>query len=281
MQEEGFDKRGGLRFVERSFLGGAAAIDAMADGSLDLMPGVGTVPLLTAAERGLVGSKIVPVAANDSADRDHPGVGLVVAHSIHDWKDLRGQKIAVNARDSITAAAVDVRLKQEGVGGYSFVAMPFSNMGLAVVGGNVAAAGMNEPYLTQSLLRQDGRFLAWVVGGAPFERTQFTLIVFSREFYRSNPNGVKAYLRAHLRAVAWINDNPDKARLLLAKRLNLSGDVAKKINLLRFPLDARIDAELLDQTQQILVKASLLRAPIPVGALYDESLLAEVLKEKR
>jgi len=281
MQEQGFDKKNGLNFKESSFAGGAAVIDAMVAGDLDLGPAVGTVPLLVAAERGLIPDKVVPVATNDFADREHPGIGVVAAHAIQGWKDLEGKKIGTNVRGSINTVAMDVRLKQEGVKGYSFVETPFSNLGLAVAGGNVAAAAMSEPYLTQSLLRGDGKLLGWVVGGPPFERMALASIVFSAEFRRRNPQGVKAFLRAHLAAVRWINDHPDQARLVLARRLNLSADVGRKINLLRWPLDARADPALLDQTQQVLLSAGLLKRPLDTRALHDETLLTEVLKEKR
>ena len=281
MQEQGFDKKNGLSFKETSFAGGAAAIDAMAAGALDLCPGVGIVPLLAAAERGLMPDKVVPVAANNFADREHRGVGVLVAHSIRGWKDLEGKRIGVNARNSIAAGAVEARLKLEGVRGNSFMEIAFSNLGLAVAGGNIAAASMNEPHLTQSLLRGDGRLLDWVVGGPPFDRMPFTSISFSAEFRRRNPEGVKAFLRAHLAAVRWINDHPGEARLVLARRLNLSAEVANKIHLLHWPLNARSDPALLEQTQHVLLRAGLLKRPIDARALHDETLLAEVLKEKR
>ncbi|MBI5908335.1 MAG: ABC transporter substrate-binding protein [Betaproteobacteria bacterium] len=139
MQEQGFEKKHGLKFEESSFVGGAGAIDAMAAGALDLSPGVGTVPLLVAAERGLIPGKVVPVAANSFADPEHPLVGVIVAHTVQGWKDLEGMKIGVNTRSSVATAAVDIRLKQEGVRSYSFVEIRFPNLGLAVAGGNVAA----------------------------------------------------------------------------------------------------------------------------------------------
>ena len=281
IQEQGFDRRHGLRFTEQSFLGGAAVMAAMAEGSLDMSPAVGTVPILSAAERGWIPEKMVAVAGNNVSDRNHPGIALFAANSISDWKDLRGKKIAVNAADSITAAAVKVRLRQEGVVNYSLVAIPFSNMGLALAGGNVSAAGMNEPYLTQSQLRGDGHLMAWVAGGPPFEEMQFTVILFSGPFHRGNPQAVKAYLRAHLAAVRWIDDHPREARLLLAKRLSLSRDVAERVSLLRWPRDARNSPELLEKMQRVLVSAELLRAPIPKQRLYDEALLEEVLKERQ
>jgi ABC-type nitrate/sulfonate/bicarbonate transport system substrate-binding protein len=152
MQEQGFDKKNGLQFVEQSYPGGAAIIEAMVAGSLDM--GVsGTPPVLSAAERGLIPSKVIPVSANDFADPDHPAVGILVAPSVTTWQVLKGQQIAVNALNSINAAAVVGRLQQEGVSDYKLVEIPFPNMGLAVAGGNVAAAAMAEPYLTQSVLR--------------------------------------------------------------------------------------------------------------------------------
>jgi len=57
-------------------------------------------------------------------------------------------------------------------------------------------------------------------------------------------------------------------------------DGAERINLLHWPRDARNAPELLDQMQQALVKARVLKAPIPARHLYDETLLTEVLKEK-
>jgi len=282
MQEQGFAAQNGLRFEERSFPGGAAAIDAMVAGSLDLCTGVGTVPLLAAADRGLIPGAIVAVAGNNFADRDHRGGAVVAAPSIRDWRDLAGKRIAVNARSaSISTAAVVGRLKLEGVTGYSLVEIPFANMGLAVAGGNVAAASMSEPFLTQSLLRGDGKLLDWVVGGAPFERAEFTAIVVSADLLRRSPQGAKAYLRAHLQAVGWINTNLGKARVLLARRLDLTREIGEKLNLLRWPGDARNDPGLLEAMQPLLIEIGALKARIPARRLYDETLLDQVLAEKR
>ena len=45
------------------------------------------------------------------------------------------------------------------------------------------------------------------------------MILFRADFYRHNPQAVKAFLRAKLQAVTWINQHPDKARSVLARRL--------------------------------------------------------------
>jgi ABC-type nitrate/sulfonate/bicarbonate transport system substrate-binding protein len=280
MQEQGFDKKNGLQLVEKSYPGGTAIIEAVVAGSLDM--GVsGTPPVLSAAERGLIPSKVIPVAANDFADPDHPGVGVLVPLSVTSWQDLKGQQIAINALNSINAAAVVGRLHQEGVRDYTLVEISFPNMGLAVTGGNVAAAAMAEPHMTQSLLRKDGKLLGWVAGGSPFERIELTMVIFSTDLYRNNPAVVKAFLRAQLQAVKWIDQNPEKARAVLAKRLAISPEVARKMKLLRFPLDARSNPALLVSMQPLLVDIGMVKAPIPVNKLYDETLLEEVLKERK
>ena len=280
MQEQGFDKKNGLQLVEKSYPGGAAIIEALVAGSLDM--GVsGTAPVLSAAERGLIPSKVIPEAANDFADPDHPGIGVLVAPSVTRWQDLKGQQIAVNALNSINAAAVVGRLQLEGVRDYRLVEISFPNMGLAVAGGNVVAAAMAEPHITQSLLRKDGKLLGWVAGGPPFERMEFTMIIFSTDLYRNNPAVVKAFLRAQLQAVKWINQNPNGAQSILVKRLGIGSEVSQKINLPRFSADGRNDPALLESMQPLLIDIGMLKTPIPAHKLYDETLLEEVLKEQK
>ncbi len=281
MQEQGFDKQNGLHLVETAYPDGTAVIKAMAADSLDVGVSVGSVPVLSAAESGLVPSKIVPVAANAFADPDHPTLGVLAGRSINNWKNLEGQPLGVASMTSLHGAAMKGRLKQEGVRDYTLVEIPIPNLGLAVAGGNVVAATINEPFLTQSLLRGDGKLLGWVIGGPPFERMQVSMIVFRADLYRDNPGSVKAFLRAHLQAVQWISQNSIAARSILAKRLQVSEEVGQKMNLVHWPLDARNDPALLESVQPLLVEIGTLKAPIPARQLYDETLLNQVLAEKR
>lgn len=279
MQAQGFDQKNGLQFEERPYPGGAAMIEAMATNALDVgYPG--SVPVISAAERGMIPGTVVPVAANSFADPDHPLIGILVGRSIDRWKDLEGQQIAVNAAISLNSAAIQGRLQQEGIRSYTLVEILTTNMGLAVAGGNVAAATMVGHHLGQSLLRGDGKLLGWIVGGPPLDHMEATLVVFRSRFYRSNPQAVKAFLRAQLQAVRWINQNPEGAQAVFVRRLKLSQEVSQKMTLLRWPSDSRNDPALMEGMQPLLMKVGLLKAPIPASRLYDETLLQEVLAEK-
>jgi NitT/TauT family transport system substrate-binding protein len=194
---------------------------------------------------------------------------------------LKGGQIATNAIYSPLTAAIKGRMQIEGVTDYKLVIMSIANMGLAVADETIDAAALVEPYLTQSLLRGDGKLLGWIAGGPPFEKMEVTMLIFNSGYYRSNPQTVKAFLRAYLDAMEWINREPGEARLMIGRKLNLSEDVTQKIWMMIFPPDGRNDASILESMQQVMVNTGMLKASIPAGRLYDETLLNEVLKERR
>lgn len=281
MQAQGIDKKNGLLFVEKQYQSGAAIIEDLAADALDMSITIGTVPVLSAAQSGMIPSKIVLVAANTFADPDHPQIGVLVAPSINRWQDLKGQQIAVNAVNSLNGAGIKARLQLEGVSDYTLVEIPFANMGLALAGGNIAAVTIPDPYLAQSLLRKDGKFLGWLIGEPPLKSIENTVIMSSANFYRDKPQAVKAFLRTYLEVLKWIDRNPDGARVILGKKLNLAPEVVQKIKLPRFSLNGRNDPSQLDNMQKVLMQVGMLKAPIPANKLYDETLLNEVLSEKR
>jgi NitT/TauT family transport system substrate-binding protein len=280
IQEKGLDRKYGVQLTATEYPGGEAIIDAMTAGRLDLGIG-GSVSILAAAENGLVPDRIVPVAAINLVDPEHPFIGVLVSHSIKSWQDLKGKKIAVNAVISPNAAAIKGRLLLESVQDYDLVIMSFANMGLAVADDTIAAAAIVEPYLTQSLLRKDGKFLDWIVGGPPFETMQMTMLSFEAGLHRDHPQAVKAFLRAYLEAMQLITGNPGEARVIIGRRMNLANDVTQKMRLMDFSADGLNNPAALESMQPVLIKTGMLKAPIPVSRLYDETLLRQVLTERR
>jgi ABC-type nitrate/sulfonate/bicarbonate transport system substrate-binding protein len=281
MRDQGFDKQNGISIIETIHQSAAPIFDAIAEGSLDCSSSGGTISILQAAQDGIIPDKITVVSANSFADPEHPITGVVVANSVSNWKDLKGQYIGVPSKTTTFAAAIIARLLQEGVTNYTMVEISVNNTGLAIAGGNIAAGVMVEPYLTQSLLRKDGKLLGWIMGGPPFERMEYTANIFSTNIVRNNPGAVKAYLCAHMEACRWIEKNLDSARSILGKKLSLTPEVVKNVKMMRWPRDMHNDPVLLESMQPVLVKAGLLKAPIPANKLYDETLLVEVLKERK
>ena len=281
MLDQDFDKQNGLTITETIYQSADLIFKAIAEGSIDGSSSGGIVSVVLAAQDGIIPDKITAVSANSFADPEHPIIGVVAANSVSNWKDLEGQYIGVPSKTSMFAACVIARLQQEGVKKYTLVDISVSNTGLAIASGNIAAGVMAEPYITQSLLRKDGRLLDWIIGGKPFEKMEYTANVFTTNIVRNNPGAVKAYLRAHMEACRWIEKNPDAARSVLGRKLSLTPEVVRDVRMMRWPSDMRNDPVLLESMQPVLVETGILKAAIPSGRLYDEKLLNEVLTEKR
>lgn len=280
MQAQGLDRRHGLRLELSTWPGGAQIIEALAAGKLDVSSSVGTVPVLTAAVNGVVPDTVVVVAGNNVADPDHQSVAILVGSDIRGWADLAGGFIGVHNPNSLAGAAAIARLRQEGVTGHRFTTIALPNLGLAVAGRSVAAAAMNEPFATQAVLRGDGRLLAWVIGGPPFERMVFTVTVVRTELYRRQKEVIRALLRAFLGAVAWIDAHPGESRAMIAARLGITDELGQKIAMLRWPLDGRVDRRLLVEQQAVLREAGVLSRVVPADQVVDETALDEVLRER-
>jgi NitT/TauT family transport system substrate-binding protein len=279
IRDQGLDRRHGLRFEEETgFPGGAAVQDAMIADRVDIAPVVGTAPYLAAAAAGLAPGRVMAVAANSVADTTSKGIAIVANQSVKRWSDLEGRLIAVNALRSVSTPAVEGRLRAEGVRSAKLVEIAPPNMGLAVAGGEVAAAAMLEPFVSQSLLRGDGQLLGWVIGGSPFERMEMSMVVVRTALYRERPEAVTRYIRAHLDAARWIAEHPDDARLLVAKIYALTPEIGRRITLLRWPVDGRHDYQSLEQVQQAYVAMGIVKRPLDLRRVIDETALDQARK---
>jgi len=280
IQEKGLDKKYGIHLMGTQYPSGEALNSDLASGKIDA--GItGTVSVINAAETGLIPDTMIPVAACNFVDQDNPYMAILASNSINSWQDLKGKPIATNAFFSPTTAAIKGRMQIEGVTDYKLVIMSLANMGLAVAGETISAAALVEPYLTQSLMRKDGKLLGWVGGGPPFEKMEVTMLVFNSSYYRANPKAAKAFMGAFLDALEIIHKEPGEARLMLGRKLNLSGDVTQKMWMIAFSPDGRNDASILESMQIVMINAGMLKALIPANKLYDETLLNEVLSERK
>jgi NitT/TauT family transport system substrate-binding protein len=280
IKEKGLDKKYGFVLSGTDYPSGEGINSDIVAGKLDA--GItGTISVLNAAETGLVPDKIIVAAASNFVDSDHPYMGMLASKSINGWQDLKGKQVATNAFYSHVTAAIKGRLQIEGVADYKLVIMSIPNMGLAVADETIDAAALVEPYLTQSLLRGDGKLLGWIAGGPPFEKMEVTMLIFNSGYYRSDTQAVKAFLRAYLDAMEWINREPGEARLMIGRKLKLSDEVTQKIQIMAFPPDGHNDPSILESMQQVMVDTGMLKEVIPSASLYDETLLNEILAERR
>lgn len=279
MSELGLAAREGLRLVESVEIGGAAAIRSMEADKIDVTTGVGIPPMYEAAVNGTVPATVVGVASGLFADPEHLYAAVVVPNDVESWQDLAGRPVAVNAPVSLGGGAVPICWRSEGLPTPDLVELPFRNMGLALRTGDVGAAAMFEPFVTQSVLRGDGRILGWILGGEPMVRVQATMAVMRTALLRERPAAVRAFLRAYVRALQWINTHGQEARELLARRLNLSPEVATAMHMQRWAPDGKHAPEQVVPIIEMLAESQ--GTPrIDPGVLYDDRPLESALAER-
>jgi NitT/TauT family transport system substrate-binding protein len=223
-----------------------------------------------------VPERAVAIAVNDIVTPEDRMVAVVVAPHVRHWRDLAGKKVAVNAVNSMAGLAARVRLAREGVTDAQWVEMPMQNHGLALAGGYVSATASNEPFVTQTLLRDDGRLLDWIAGGPPLERAIYTALVVSTALLRAKPALLERLLLAHLEAARWINANHQAARAILGRRLGITDELAQRIQMPRWPSDGRFDPALFAGMQRVFIEGGVVSDIVPLERVHDPALLSRL-----
>jgi NitT/TauT family transport system substrate-binding protein len=209
------DKKGyyaaeGLKVDVRSFGDGPVVQQAVAGGDIDIAY-VGTPPAYQWYARGLDVRILAKVNSGQAA--------LIGSDSVKTLADLKGKKIAGVAKgsgmDVLLRGPVLERLKLVADQDVTIVAMPAPNMGLALERHVVDAIFTWEPFVTQTLLRGTGKLLLDVDEVAP--HYPWYVITAPSSLLASRPDDVVKLLRAHHKAIAFLQQHPAEADLLIAK----------------------------------------------------------------
>jgi len=123
--------------------------------------------------------------------------------AVKDLSQLDGKKIAVSSKGGIGELALRSQFKLHGLNfpKESFVPMAFGDMPSALDRGNVDAAIMNEPFLTQALQKNGVTKLLTPFTGATADFATSGWVA-SKKFTDANPKTVAAFQRAMAKAVA-------------------------------------------------------------------------------
>jgi NitT/TauT family transport system substrate-binding protein len=202
--DKGYFKAEGLN-IELSTGGkGSANIDNIIGGSIDI--GLASYPpsIMPVAKKA-ADLKIV----SDAVATTENLFLLVVKKdgTINNLKGLEGRKIAVSSPGGIAELALRSQLKIAGVnaGKDQYLSMPFADMPSALERGNVDAAIMNEPFLTQALQSSGVQKLLTPFSGrtADFPTSGW---IANKKFTDENPKTVAAFQRAMVKAVGDTQD---------------------------------------------------------------------------
>lgn len=216
-EQQGYYRDEGLEVDVKALGDGPVIQQALAAGELDVAY-VGTPPVYQWYARGLKSVILAKV---------NYGQAAVVAGSQTDIKqlsDLKGHKLAGVKKGS----GMDVLLRgyvlQEHAGldpdkDLDIIDLPPGNMNAALDRGIVDAAFSWEPFVSQALLRGSARLLLDVNQVLP-EYPWYVVIGLPKTL-QERPDDVVKLLRAHRRAIDFLNQHPDEANRIIASAFKL------------------------------------------------------------
>jgi NitT/TauT family transport system substrate-binding protein len=214
--KQGFFSKRGLDVTVKTAAGGAAIIPAVVSGDTQF-GGSNVVSVLIAATKGLPIQMVAAGTFGPQTEEDDWSAILVKGGSpIRSAKDLEGKTIAVNTLENVATETAIAALDNLGADAskVKFTEVDFPDMLAAVDADRVDAAFEIEPFVTAG--RSQG--LRRVV--SPYFRTkpdlQIGSYVATEEYVQEHPDVVKAFRDGLEDTAAWVRENPEEFRQVLA-----------------------------------------------------------------
>ena len=217
----------GITLNVTTFTSNAAIGSAVAAGALD----VGVADMLMIANGFNRGIPFAVLAAAGQYSPEKPNLFICTAKSSPNKtaKDFEGQSIGVPTLvSSIAFTATKAWFIKNGAGGdkLHFVEMPFATMGAALSRGQVAAAVITEPFLSQ--IPDDVKTFA-----DPYEAIGKHFLISEwftmRDWTTRYPDVAKRLVRAIYDTARWANANQAASGALLAKASKLDPERVKSM----------------------------------------------------
>ena len=171
---------------------------------------------------GKEGAEIIAIAQL----RDKTELPLLVRPEIKTWSDLKGKKLAADAVDTAFALVLRRILLAHGLdmtkGDFELVALGATGSRLAsMIKGETYAGILNPPFDAKALAAGMRRIADSMEVLPDYPNTIFAV---TKEWGQKNPDAVLGFLRAWLKARAWVKDpaNHDAAIRMVGAELKLN-----------------------------------------------------------
>ena len=210
---------------------------------------------------------------------------LIVRPEIAGPLNLRGKAIAVSSPGSSNDQAARLMLKKLGLEAGREVALLStgdSQARLLTMESNVAAGSAVNPDVAAQLSLRGYRIL---MNSSEVYPVPFSGMAVHEDLVRENPELIKRWLRAHIRAIIHIQKNPEDAAQVAAKELKLAPEVALAATKLLLPMISTDDpGGFTESSMRLNLEYSASRQggdanKVPITQVTDVSLLREVQRE--
>jgi NitT/TauT family transport system substrate-binding protein len=270
-EENGYLAENGLHLTQRVYGSGAAALDGVLAGELDLATG---------SEFAFVGEVLAGRDVRALASIARSSIEYLVARGdpgIQALADLKGRRVGVPLQ-SRPEFALDRFLTFRGIdpSQVRLIDVPVKRSVEALAGGEVDAVATWQPYVDQIHERLGESAVAWSVQQ---DQPSYTLLMARSAWTAGHADAIARLLRALSQAEAYVADQPDAARAAIANRLEYSPDYIASVWAdyeFTLDLDQSLVAAMEDQARWIIAHQLSDRAETPnfVSSIYMDGLEA-------
>jgi NitT/TauT family transport system substrate-binding protein len=263
------------------FDAGTSEMNALAAGQID-MGYVGTAPAVIAAVRGIGLSIVAGVNAEGSA--------LITDDTIDDVSGLRGKKIATPLPGSIQYVMLAMLLAKNNMSFEELEVLPGTikppDMPAALETRSINGYIVWEPYAAKSVVAGVGKVLvesADIWPGHPC-----CVVVTGTDFAEQSPKAVEGVIRAHKRAITFIKENPEEAKLIAAEYTKLDvKTIEEALRRVKFDYNVNVVAtkrfveEIISLGEAGIIKPIIRSGEVPnIDAFISKTINLSFLKEK-
>jgi NitT/TauT family transport system substrate-binding protein len=233
--DQGFFEDEGIDLTIESASGGAVVVPSVVSG--DYQFGRGNVlSTMIAVDQGLPLTCITN--ANSTAGNPDFGAVVVPADSpIQSMADLAGRTVSVNTLNNI--GDTTIRAVVEGAGGdpqaVEFVEIPFPDAPAALQSGQVDAAWILDPFLTEAV-DAGARVLSYNFSDFHPE-LDISCVFTSQQLMQEDPELVAAFQRAMNRSLEFSQQNPEEVRRITGTYTEIDPAVLERIVIPTFRTD--------------------------------------------
>ncbi|MET8852255.1 ABC transporter substrate-binding protein [Amycolatopsis sp. NPDC004625] len=262
-QDSGYFKAEGLEVEAVMAASGQAALTKVVSGEVDIAIS-SYFPFFLAKSTGTADIQLVADATSVSPK----SVAIVAAPNspVKTVNDLQGKRIAMTARNTASDLLAKSLMKDHGVpiDKVNWVQSAFPNTTAALAGGQVDAALLPEPFLSQAAKTLGAIPVIDVNTGATqdFPLSGYGAVT---KWVQANPKTLAAFQRALQKATSDTNSDRSKIEPLLVKYAKIDGDTAKLLSLPAF--SAKLDARRLQRVPDLMLQMGAITTKVEAAAM--------------
>lgn len=245
--DHGYFRDAGLDVRTQRISGGEQSLPLLESGKLDMS--FGNWPsFIRAQSQGSAHLRLVADAYQ--ATNGMMMLQTMPGHGVRRVEDLRGKTIGINTRDNIMELITRAVLETHGVPQESvkFRAMPFPQLPQALKNGEVDAATLNEPFISEAN-RLGATTLADAANG-PTVDIPIAGYAANERFAQQNPQAVAKFQRVMQRASTEANSNRTDVEQELPRYSTVDPVTAQLVRIGRYPTS--IDVRRLNRVADLM-----------------------------